>query len=895
MNLGNKIFIIILFCLIDFGIYASSINFSWYNAEDSIVANELYEKSKEFYENKILDSAQFYSEKSLQIAENLFLSELEIANLMLLADIHKDKNDLQFTNKYLLIAENKLHKKQDFSTLFKVYNDIGNVYVFMEAFDKSIEKFNSAIELIEYCKEGNQILQLFESLSFAHYKMENDSVAILYLNKSFEILNKGNNLQGKITILHRIVDILIENEEFEEAILKYTDIFDLYAELNNFTGMANSLNNIGYSYTLFNNYKKAIQAYKGALNIDHQSKLSVLKRAVVYVNIGICYQNSGNFDEALDNLVEALRIYESYQKFIKIAEVQHLIALIYLADNDLYNASYYAENSIHNARKAEDMELLKLCYETYSKILQQENEFEKALEYYQMYLSIRDSIILEQRIKEQEIFQQQYVIEKSEKEISLLLADQEVKDLALKQLRLEAETNEQEMQLLKQEKDLQDASLKQQELEKQKALQQLKLENQLNETKLQEQEIINLQNEKDLQEAELKQKELEEKEREKTITLLERESEINKLAVERQKEQRQKQRWIGMLFTIILIIATVGLVVTNKKNRRLAQQKQVIEETNVDLHQKNEEVITQKEHLEKANTEIKQANQVLEQKSEEILAQNEELNQKNEEISSQKEVIEQKNLDITDSIHYASKIQNAVLPPKELVDDIFDEYFVLWKPRDIVSGDFFWMRELDNKVVVVAADCTGHGVPGAFMSMLGVSLLNELVQPENFENAADILNLLRKEVKTSLRQTGKKGEAKDGMDCALCILEKDKGIMHYAGANNPLYIARNGEVEYFKADRMPIGIYVRSEDPFTNNIIKINEGDSIYIASDGYTDQFGGEFGKKFLTKNFKILLSEVYKKPMKYQHEILDKKLKDWMGYSQEQIDDILVVGFKV
>lgn len=889
--------------------YSFSYTYHWYNDGDSVDAKNFLAKSQLFLELSQLDSAQYYAEKSLRISENLVLEELEIENLLLLANIHKLKREEQFSNKYLLIAESKLRKIGNRSDLFNVYFEIGNIYNFLNAHEKAIENYDSAVSLLNYCADSLLIPQLYENLAFAHYFLNNDSIAVNNYLIASDIYASRNQKQRQIAVLHNIVDVKLKNNDFEQAILFYTDIFDLYSMLSNFNGMANSLNNIGYTYTLLEDFDRALQAYKGALNIDHQAKVSNIQRAIVFTNIAICYQNFGRFDDALENLGYALRIYEKNKRFSKMAEIQHLIALLYFENEDLYNASYYAESSIHDAKKGEDMELLKLCYETYSEILQEQNEFEKALEYYQMYLSIRDSIILEQRIKEQEIFQQQYIIEKTEKEIRLVLADQEVKDLALRQLRLEAEKNEQQVQILKQEKDLQAAEHERQELERQKALQQLTLEKRQNEAKLQEQEIVNLQKEKQLQEATLRQKELEEKEKEKAIQLLERESEIQKLALDKQEEERKRQRMVGLLLGIILILAAAGLMVTFQKNRSLAHQKQVIEEKNTDLQQKNEEIITQKEHLEKANEEIKETNQALEQKSEEILAQNEELNQKNEEISSQneelnqkneeissqKEIIEQKNEDITSSIHYASRIQNAVLPPKELTDEMLGEYFIYFKPRDIVSGDFFWMRELDNQIIVVAADCTGHGVPGAFMSMLGVSLLNEIVQPGSFENAADILNKLRQEVKTSLRQTGKKGEAKDGMDCALCIIDKDKGIMHYAGANNPLYLARNGEIEYYKADRMPIGIYVRGEDPFTNNIFEINEGDAVYIASDGYTDQFGGEKGKKFLTKNFKILLSEIYKKPMKYQREILDKRMKDWMDYKYEQIDDMLVVGFRL
>ncbi|MCF6184899.1 MAG: SpoIIE family protein phosphatase, partial [Bacteroidales bacterium] len=214
-------------------------------------------------------------------------------------------------------------------------------------------------------------------------------------------------------------------------------------------------------------------------------------------------------------------------------------------------------------------------------------------------------------------------------------------------------------------------------------------------------------------------------------------------------------------------------------------------------------------------------------------------------VEKAKDKIEKQQKNIMDSIHYAGRIQEAVLPPDEFLNRILGEHFVLFRPRDIVSGDFYWATQRGDKTVIVAADCTGHGVPGAFMSMLGISFLNEIVNKEEILQANIILNRLRENVKKSLRQTGKENEAKDGMDIALCIIDKKEMKIQYAGAYNPLLIIRNEEISRIKADRMPIGIYLREKESFTNNIIDIHKGDLLYIFSDGYVDQFGGETDSK--------------------------------------------------
>jgi len=264
------------------------------------------------------------------------------------------------------------------------------------------------------------------------------------------------------------------------------------------------------------------------------------------------------------------------------------------------------------------------------------------------------------------------------------------------------------------------------------------------------------------------------------------------------------------------------------------------------------------------------------------------------EVVKQKEVIEVQKDEILASIHYARRIQRAVVPSPEKADEVLPEHFLLWLPRDIVSGDFWWMTERDDKVVVVAADSTGHGVPGAFMSMLGVSFLNEIVNKESITTANVILNELRASVKATLKQTGKEGEAKDGMDLALVIIDKKNRKLQYAGAYNPLFIYRNSELIEIKADRNPIGIYVKEKDSFTNNEFDYLPGDTFYIFSDGYVDQFGGEKGEKFKTKNFKELLAQIQHEPMKKQKEILDQNMLEWRGET-EQIDDIIILGVRL
>ncbi|MFP4525741.1 MAG: SpoIIE family protein phosphatase [Bacteroidales bacterium] len=279
--------------------------------------------------------------------------------------------------------------------------------------------------------------------------------------------------------------------------------------------------------------------------------------------------------------------------------------------------------------------------------------------------------------------------------------------------------------------------------------------------------------------------------------------------------------------------------------------------------------------------------------------QKEEIKIQRDDIEKKKNNLQQKNEEITDSIEYASRIQGALLPAEQNFHDSFSDYFILFKPRDIVSGDFYWIAHKDKKVFVTAADCTGHGVPGAFMSMLGVSFLNEIVKERDTHNhytASQILDELRKMVKDSLHQTSNNSKSKDGLDLAFCIIDFESNKIQYAGAHNPLFIFRNnGEFEEIKADRMPIGVYLKKEEkPFTNNTINFQKGDTFYMFSDGYEDQFGGPQDKKFKKKNLKNLLSDIYDRSMDEQNRLLDHNFEEWKG-DRIQTDDVIMLGFRV
>ncbi|MBS1652548.1 MAG: SpoIIE family protein phosphatase [Bacteroidetes bacterium] len=275
--------------------------------------------------------------------------------------------------------------------------------------------------------------------------------------------------------------------------------------------------------------------------------------------------------------------------------------------------------------------------------------------------------------------------------------------------------------------------------------------------------------------------------------------------------------------------------------------------------------------------------------------------ERTEEVVRKKEEIEEKNKElvavykqVTDSIHYAKRLQDAILPTTDFIKESLPNSFVFYKPKDIVSGDFYWMHKRNNTTYFAAIDCTGHGVPGAFMSLIGYNVLKDITTHSNAITPAEMMNKMRDGVITALQADTGVNDAKDGMDMTLCSINFDTLELNYAAAFNPLLIVREGELTEYKADKFPIGNYIGEKKPFKNTTIPLKKGDQIYIFSDGYADQFGGDKGKKFMIGDFKKLLLDISQLPTNQQHKQLETTFTTWKGHL-EQVDDILIIGVKI
>jgi serine phosphatase RsbU (regulator of sigma subunit) len=373
----------------------------------------------------------------------------------------------------------------------------------------------------------------------------------------------------------------------------------------------------------------------------------------------------------------------------------------------------------------------------------------------------------------------------------------------------------------------------------------------------QQKSIIEQQEEEVREQSAVLEKQLEEiGQREEVIALRDNQIKENeeKIAIQLEAIQKQKLVIIAAIIALVLMLGLAYFIFINYRNK-------------------------------------KRANELLEEKNIKITAQRDLIEKQKEEVEMQRDQIAYQKKHITDSIHYAQKIQRAILPSLELFTDEI-EHFVLYKPRDIVSGDFYWVDRVINKQIIIAADCTGHGVPGAFMSMLGVSLLNEIILNRNITAPDQILNHLRSMVIESLGQGNVGTEVKDGMDMTVAVIDFEKNQLYFAGANNPLYHVRRGELTQYKADKMPVAIHEVMDD-FSLTTIDLEKGDTFYTFSDGYVDQFGGPKQKKFLSKNFRDVLLEIQNLDMISQGQKLDQVFEEYRA-DVEQVDDVVVIGVR-
>ena len=634
-------------------------------------------------ESRNIQNGMIFLEKALEIAKSDNQSKWYAKVLMKHGNFYNITGDYDKAIEYFVKGGEIYNRLNFYKDEGAAYNNLGSTYEKMGKYDEAMNNIIKALNLYDKNTDSLNLAKAYLNLGLLYFRQKDYNKSMELYQKSLEIREKINDKEGIALIYNNMAIVNYYTEDYDNVRSYFEKSYQMYVELGQLRRQIMALSNLAEILNIIGQKEKALEKYFTLFDLEKELGLKGDQAQTLYL-IGDLYLSRNDLDHAKKYLIKSLKIAEDIGALVDIKNAAAVLSGIY----------------------------------------KQEENYKKALEYYEQYFAYNDSVSSVEKTKQ-------------------------IKEIETKY-----------------------------------------------ETKKKEQLIKNLENEKLIQDLKIK------------------------------KQQ-------ALIFSVLagLVLISAFLFILFRKNKT-----------------------------------IRSANKLLAYQKKQI----------------------------TDSIEYASRIQTAILPPTEYIESVIPEHFIFYKPRDIVSGDFYWLTHKDGKIVLAAVDCTGHGVPGAFMSMLGFAFLNEIVNKESELKANTILNQLRSYVKTSLHQTGKENETKDGMDIALCIIDPENLKMQYAGAYNPLYLIRNQDIISFKADRMPIGIHIIEKDSFTNHECDLMKGDTIYIFTDGYIDQFGGDGKRKFKMAPFRDLLISMNDKSMKEQERILEDEFLQWKG-DHEQIDDILVMGIKV
>lgn len=624
--------------------------------------------------------------------------------------------------------------------------------------------------------------------------------------------------------------------EYTKAIGFFEQALAISQTLQDRDNIARNFNNIGVVYLAKGDHKRAISHFLEAISIKKKMK-DWESVAVSYSNIGLVYTNQEEYEPGLKYMREALKIYEQIGDSLGISDIYNNMGYALKESGRLQEAVPYLQRSLRAGKS------LSKCQTVYA-------VYNLGSVYERMDSLSKSEMYLQKALETGEACQDQYIVILTLDDLSKNYFKQkrtgEARKLAERSLEI--------AQQIGRKGQIQTSSQTLYQIAKAEG----RWEEALRYHELTEAYADSIKNEEKARQIGKLEARYEFAEREQELELQQK---IQQAELE---SERTINTLLGMGLALLALLSA-GMM-------RLYFQK------------------------EKAHQELQKSKAQEVQKNEELNRLNHELEATVNLVNKQKTEIEQKNTNITASLVYASRIQRAILPFHERIRESLNEYFILYQPRDIVSGDFYYFRQVGQDLLWVVADCTGHGVPGAFMSLIGNELLNDIVLQKQITEPAQILKLLDKNVQRALQQDRTNNQ--DGMEVAVCRISPEAQKMEFAGAGRPLIYFQKQQLHYLKGDRIPIGGIRRQQkqSEFTTHQISLQEETAFYLFSDGYQDQFGGEHNKKFGLKRFKKLLQEVHPLPMGQQEIRLEKKLADWMQESEEkQIDDILVLGARL
>jgi len=782
--------------------------------------------------------------------KNIIISFFIILSLFAVGQNIKQQNSIDSLIKILSLT------KSDTARI-TILLSISNTYREFET-NNALEYCDKAMSLSKKINNNQKYYNSCLTKALIKYRLGDNKIAISYFKKIIDSSEDKTNLRGKAYL--NIGNLYADLGKYDSSLVFYNNALEIFTTLNLNGSKATVLSNIGTIYSDLGDYEKAILYYTKAQSA-HKEYGNKLGQAASVENIGIIYYYQKNYVKALEYFNSSLEIMRKVGRQDKMANTLNNIASLYLIMEN-------KQEAINHFKEAESI---------YQKIGEKSGQAEVLQNLAQLYFisekhedgikAINKAIIIFNEVG--------YAkgVGTCNKELGSFYSDINEPLKSIEHLNKALEI----LEPLEVKNDLR-------EIYHLLAIANTKAKRYEEATKYYEKFIVindtiyNTEQNKQLAEMQTKY-DTEKKQQELELKSIQFE---NEKLISKKKTLQLYYALLGIfLFIILIMIILRSYRQKQKANNLLNKQKNEITLKNEELNQQNEEIRTQRDEIEK-----------------------------------QKEIAETIHLEISESIDYATRLQKSILPEEKVLKKYISEHFVLFKPKDKVSGDFYWWAHIENHTIITAADSTGHGVPGAFMSMLGVSFLREIVMKEYMTHTGIILKRLRKEIIKSLKQKDEVGEQKDGMDMAIISIDHETNIVQFSGANNPLYIVKSGKLKVkseknntiklyeldelstfklyeIKPNKMPIAIYQKM-DNFTTHEIQLEKGDQLYMFSDGFADQFGGEKGKKFKYKPFKKLLLENADKPMFEQKEILNNTFHDWKG-KYEQIDDVVILGIKI
>jgi tetratricopeptide (TPR) repeat protein/serine phosphatase RsbU (regulator of sigma subunit) len=695
-----------------------------------------------------------------------------------------------------------------------------------------LKKYQETLNKIEKTENEQEISRVFKEIADTLKNLKVHSEALGFYEQSLAIEQKKGNKQNEAVILDGMAEVFLDSGLYKSSINSYEKSLGLKEGLGDKKGVSDALSNIGNVYETTYDFNKAINYYEKSAEVkDNINDRPGLSD--VMDNIGNLYYKQRYLEKSIDSYKKSAALNEQLNKQDNLGSNYNKLGVAYYKMGNYDEAEKYYQKSLEIKQQTGNNKDVSMTYNNLGNLNLDQNKYKKAITFYEKSLELKDKI--------------NYTYGKA---VSLYNLGNAYRQLNINTKAIEnfeasrkiSEDNNFEELLARNIKTLSELYLLVNATDKAseyKALlsvsdyADIDINDPVTESQIDggmgESEKVI----KYLTEEVLRQKEMFEKQ----ATERERENKINSQRIRIKNLQIKRQRIVvgSLAMVIALILAALFLFY-----RQIVQKKRA----NV--------VLTQKNTL----------------------------------ISKQQKLI-------TDNMKSASVIQKAAMPPDNLISTELSEFFVLNMPKDIVSGDFYWMDKRESKVFIAVADCTGHGVQGAVVSMLGIALLNEIVNKSYSKKPGEILDQLSIKIKHSLHQSGDIEEIREGMDIVLLKIDRKSNRIEFAGANNPVYIVRNGEIIEERGDRNPIGYYSKGT-LFITKTLETKKGDSLYMFSDGYIDQLGGDNLKKFLPKRFREILKEINDMPMNERKEMLMSKFNEWRG-DYQQVDDIMILGIRI